>query len=353
MPKGGNAPMTLAATCFDGSHALERHVTLRLVNGDLHVCGDGIERVVAADDLQWPEPNRHGIRVLHFVHGGSVQCADSAVWDAWCLANGRSPGLVARMQGSWHWVLGSVAVLVVLALALQRWGIPALAEAAVAATPTSVELAIGASALDTIDRLVMEPSRLPLTEQARLRTALQRFTAAQSPGAVPPWRLEFRHSRLGPNAFALPGGTLVMTDELVAMFNDDDPVILGVLAHELGHVRQRHGLRLLVQGTVLTAVAAMVFGDFSSVFAGAPAALGSAHYSRDAEREADREAARMLKAAGISPLAMVRFFEVLADKLNRPRADESQTASAWSGLSIASHPADAERIRYFQEQARD
>lgn len=349
---GGNAPMTLAATCFDGTHALECQVTLRLVGGDLHAAGDGITRVVAAADLQWPEPNRHGTRVLHFAQGGSVQCADSAAWDAWCLANGRSPGLVARMQGSWRWVLGSVAVLVVLALALQRWGIPALADAAVAATPASVEQAIGASALDTIDRLVMEPSRLPLPEQARLQGAFVRVTEAQPPGTVPPWKLVFRHSRIGPNAFALPGGTLVMTDELVALFKDDDPVILGVLAHELGHVRRRHGLRLLVQGTVLAGVAALVFGDFSAVFAGAPAALGSAHYSRDAEREADREAAHLLTAAGISPLVMVRFFEVLADTLKRPRADKSDPGGAWSGLSIASHPADAERIRFFQEQAR-
>jgi predicted Zn-dependent protease len=353
MPMGNHAPTTLAATCFDGSHAAERQVTLRLVGGDLQVCGDGIDRVVAAADLQWPEPDRHGIRVLHFVQGGSVQCSDSAAWDAWCLANGRSPGLVARMQGSWRWVLTSVAVLVLLALALQRWGIPALADATVAAIPASVELAIGASALDTIDRLVMEPSRLPLAEQARLRAAFRRVTEAQPAGTVPPWQLVFRRSRIGPNAFALPGGTLVMTDELVALFKQDDPVILGVLAHELGHVRQRHGLRMLVQGTVLAGVSALVFGDFSTLFAGAPAALGSARYSRDAEREADREAAHFLKAAGISPLVMVRFFEVLADKLKRPPADESDTGSAWNGLSIASHPADAERIRYFQEQARE
>jgi len=353
MSMGGDAPTALAGTCFDGTHAIERPVTLRLVGGDLHVSGDGIDRVVAAADLRWPEPTRHGARVLHFVQGGSVQCADSAAWDAWCTANGRAPGLVARMQGSWRWVLSSVAVLVVLALALQRWGIPALAEAVVAATPASVELAIGASALDAIDRLVMEPSRLPLPEQARLRAAFRRITEAQPAGTVPPWQLVFRHSRIGPNAFALPGGTLVMTDELVALFKEDDPVILGVLAHELGHVRQRHGLRMLVQGTVLAGVSALVFGDFSAVFAGAPAALGSASYSRDAEREADREAARLLKAAGISPLVMLRFFEVLADKLKRPRADESDTGSAWSGLSIASHPADAERIRLFQELARE
>ncbi len=351
MPETASA--ALAATYFDGAQARERAVTLRLLHGDLHVQGDGVARVVPGAELQWPEPHRHGMRVMHFALGGSVHCADSAAWDRWCGAIGHAPSPVARLQGSWRWVLASIALLAVLAVAMQRWGIPAVAGAIVAATPASVEVAIGESTLETLDQLIMRPSQLAPSEQERLRAAFAQVVAAQTPGSMPPFRLEFRRSRIGPNAFALPGGVLVMTDELVAMFKQDDAVVLGVLAHELGHVRQRHGLRMLAQGTMLAAGAALLFGDFSTVFAGAPAALGNASYSRDAEREADQESARMLKAVGISPLAMVRFFDVLEQKLKRDPAQPADTDSAWSGLSIASHPADAQRIRFFRDAARD
>jgi predicted Zn-dependent protease len=126
---------------------------------------------------------------------------------------------------------------------------------------------------------------------------------------------------------------------------------MGVLAPEFGHVQQRQGLRLLVLGTVRAGVAAVVFGDFSPVLAAAPAALGNASYSRAAEREADQVSAQMLTAAGLSPLAMVRFFEVLDTRFQRQPPETSDLDSAWSGISIASHPADAERIRFFRAAA--
>ena len=339
----------LAASYFDGTHGRAQPVELQRVDEDLLLRGDGLERRIPAGELQWPEPGRHGARVLHLARGGAIQCADGAAWDAWARASGHRPGLAVRMQGSWRWVLASVATLVVLAVALQRWGLPALAGLVVAATPVSVDLVIGETALASLDRLMLRPSELPPARQAALRTAFRRVAAAQPPGTVPHWQLEFRGSRIGPNAFALPGGTIIMTDELAAMFRDDESVLMGVLAHELGHVEHRHGLRLLVQGAVLSGVAAVVFGDFSSWFAAAPAALGHASYSRAAEREADQASARMLNAAGISPLVMVRFFE----QMHRRRGDSagSDGDSAWSGISIASHPADAERIRLFRAAA--
>ena len=339
----------LAASYFDGTHAGERPVELQLIGRDLLLRGDGFERRVPAAELQWPEPSRHGVRVLHLSRGGAVQCADGPAWDAWAHASGRRPGLAVRMQGSWRWVLASVAALVLLAVVLQRWGLPALAEGLVAATPLSVDIAIGEAALNSLDRLVLGPSELAPARQADLRAAFRRVVAAQPPGTVPHWQLEFRSSRIGPNALALPGGTIIMTDELVALFPGDDPVLMGVLAHELGHVQHRHGLRLLVQGTVLSAVAAVVFGDFSTLFAAAPAALGNASYSRDAEREADQASARMLMDAGVSPLVMLRFFEQMHRR--HGETDASDDDSAWSGISIASHPADAERIRLFRAAA--
>ncbi len=339
----------LAASYFDGTHAGEQPVELQWTGKDLLLRGPGFERRVPAGELQWPEPSRHGMRVLHLARGGAIQCADGAAWDAWARASGHRPGLAVRMQGSWRWVLASVAALVLLAVALQRWGLPALAGLVVAATPVSVDVVIGETALDSLDRLMLRPSELPPERQAALRAAFRRVAAAQPAGTVPHWQLEFRGSRIGPNAFALPGGTIIMTDELVAMFRDDEPVLLGVLAHELGHVQHRHGLRMLAQATVLSGVAAVVFGDFSTLFAAAPAALGNASYSRAAEREADQASARMLKAAGLSPLVMVRFFEQMHRR--RGATEASNDDSAWSGISIASHPADAERIRLFRAAA--
>ena len=106
-------------------------------------------------------------------------------------------------------------------------------------------------------------------------------------------------------------------------------------------MRHRHGMRLLLQAGAVGVLASTVLGDFSTLLAGAPVLLGQAAYSRDAEREADEESARLLRDAGLSPAVMVTFFEKIA---------AAQGTHAM-GIAIASHPADAERIRFFREAA--
>lgn len=353
----------LQASYFDGISARAHPVVLQLKGAVLQITGEGIHRSLAISDVQWPERARHGMRVAHFKEGGSVQCANAAAWDDWRRMHGLRDPLVVSMQQSWRWVLASVVALLVILVAVQQWGLPVAARAVVAVTPLSVDVAIGETSLALIDEHLMRPSKLPASEQARLRAALAQAASAVPAGTVPAWQLVFRQSRIGPNALALPGGTLVMTDELVELVGRDEKVITAVLAHELGHVRHRHGVRLLVQATVLSGLAAVVLGDFSTVLAGVPVLLGQASYSREAEREADAEAVRFLKAAAISPDAMVTLFVRLEEESNRKRQshsgnkDESEIGrkvpdqDSWLGIAFASHPPDAERVRYFREAA--
>lgn len=363
----GQAP-TLAATYFDGASARAHSVTLQIEGNELLITGEGLRRRVALRKVQWPERTRHGTRVAHFTEGGSVQCADAGAWDDWSRASGRGDSLVVTMQQSWRWVIASAAALVLLLVVIQQWGLPVAARAVVAVTPLSVDSSLGETSLEVIDEHLMRPSKLPLAEQTRLRDAFAKAVSAMPPGSVPAWQLVFRRSRIGPNAFALPGGTMVMTDELVELVGRDDKVITAVLAHELGHVRHRHGIRMLIQATALSGLAAIVVGDFSTVLAGVPVLLGQASYSRDAEREADQEAVLILKAAGISPAVMVTLFEKIAAQRNEAAGsgkagksgepvetgtpgDKLPDTGSGLGIAFASHPADAERIRYFEEAA--
>src|SRR5690606_40050887 len=100
-------------------------------------------------------------------------------------------------------------------------------------------------------------------------------------------------------AFAMPGGTILLTDELVQLAEALQPQqpqqaltqILGVLAHEVGHVEHRHALRQFVQGTIVAAAVTWYLGDVSSLLAAAPTALLNTRYTRNFEREADAYAA--------------------------------------------------------------
>jgi Zn-dependent protease with chaperone function len=139
---------------------------------------------------------------------------------------------------------------------------------------------------------------------------------------------------------------------MVKLVDGDSQVLNAVLAHELGHVQHRDGLRMLVHVTVLGSVSSALLGDFSSVLAAAPILLGQAQYSRQAEHQADVYSVHLLKAAHIPPSVMVKLFEKLAQHQHKDKheADEDPSATLL-GIAFASHPADSERIAFFRQAA--
>jgi len=305
-------------------------------------------------DVQWPERMRHGARIAQLPDGASLQALDVAEWDAWVTQNARRDSLVVKAQQSWRGVGVALGVLLAVLLAGYLWGLPMAARGVVSLVPQTVDAMLGEQTLRSIDNRLMQPSQLPPADQARIRAAFTRAVSQTWGNDTPDWRLEFRRgkadeagkSMLGPNAFALPGGTMVLTDELVNLVKDDE-VLLGVLGHELGHVRQRHGMRQLVQVSALGAIASIAFGDYGTLISTAPVLVATMGYSRDAEREADAESIRLMKAAGISPLVMVKFFEAVRAE----REKSGKGSGSGMGIAFSSHPADEERIARFRQAA--
>jgi Zn-dependent protease with chaperone function len=345
-------PASLEVLYFDGQSARARPALMRwgAQAVELRDAQDPHARIAAIPhaDIEWPERTHHGLPVAHLRAGGSLQAGDAQAWHRWLRRHRpRGESWVVRAQQSWRAVLAS-AVLVVAGLAgLWQWGLPWGAQAALAWIPPTADASVGEFSLQAIDKEWMKPSTLPEAKQEALRRAFQGVVARQPAGQAPAYRLLFRQSRIGPNAFALPGGSIILTDELVELLGDDEATLMGVLAHELGHVKHRHGMRLLVQAAAVGVVASVVWGDISSIAAGVPVLLGQAGYSRAAEWEADQNAARMLRHAGLSPAAMLTLFERLAEH----RRDKGLGAFGGLGIAISSHPADEERIRFFREAA--
>jgi predicted Zn-dependent protease len=330
----------LHAHYFDGVTSRAHAVRLTVQNGTLHIDGPDVARAHPLHEVQWPERTRHGSRIAHLPGGGSLQAADVAAWDAWTRAAGLRDGLVVRTQRSWRASAVALAAVVLLCAAGYRWGLPVAAQAALAAVPASVDRDLGRAALDgLVQRGWLQPSERPAAEQQRLRAAFAAAIARADAGrSTPPHEVRFHKSRIGPNALALPGGQIIVTDELVALVDGREDVLVGVLAHELGHVRHRHGMRLVTQAALLGAATGALYGDFSALLAGVPALLGHLGYSRGFEREADLEALRVLQANGIEPKVMVTLFERLA----------KQRGAHGIPIALASHPDDAERMRLFR-----
>ena len=227
---------TLAARYFDGQTSRLYHVTLA-VDADQAVLAGDIERRCPLAQLHVSERTSHAVRKVSFPDGAYLEITDQAAFNSLLHTSGHRDSLVVRLQQSWRGaLLAMVATVLALWLSYQ-YLLPVVAKGVAYAIPQSVERQLGQGVLDFLDKHVFEASKLAGARQQALR---QQFAHLATPGnSTPEHRIVFRKSKIGPNAFALPSGDIVLTDEMVALMPDDE-AIMGVLAHELGHLQQRH-----------------------------------------------------------------------------------------------------------------
>jgi Zn-dependent protease with chaperone function len=142
------------------------------------------------------------------------------------------------------------------------------------------------------------------------------------------------------NAFALPGGIIVVHTGLIAA-TDRPEELAGVLAHEIQHVEQRHSLRGAFKELGLRGLWALATGDVGSTIAGQAALeLTSRKFSRDDESDADTGAFEMLVEKKIDPSGMAEFFTTM-----------SEESKAELPEFLSTHPAGAERQRRLLQRA--
>jgi Zn-dependent protease with chaperone function len=137
----------------------------------------------------------------------------------------------------------------------------------------------------------------------------------------------------------------------------DDDELLAVLAHEIGHVVHRHGLRTLVQNSLFAFEVLAITGDVhgtSHMFLGLPVLLTELSYSRDFEREADDFALSYLMRQGISPVHFANLMRRIEKKRAAETAPSNNTVhgrtpkSGWQDF-LSTHPSMKERLRRFDQ----
>jgi Zn-dependent protease with chaperone function len=250
---------------------------------------------------------------------------------------GRAKARSRQSLGGWGLLL---AVLVAFGFAVPpsyRW----LVDRAVDQVPLSVDAKLGdlasvelagqgppidnpkvtGFAQEVVDRLV---AALPPEQQAHSF----KITVVENPNV---------------NAMALPGGRMVLFSGLIKRADNAD-MVAGVLAHEVAHVTERHGLRHLLRSVGIVVVLQALVGDPSGLIGvltqGAALAVLT-DYSRDQESNADEVGAALAARAGFNPEGLPAFF----DELSRLDVGEVPEALQW----MSSHPSHEERSASLRE----
>ncbi len=158
------------------------------------------------------------------------------------------------------------------------------------------------------------------------------------------------------NAFALPGGYIVINSGLILKADSADEM-LGVVAHEIAHVTEQHSVRNIMgtAGVYLTINA--MLGDMTgllAVMADAAPFLINQSYSRGFESEADEKGLALLHRAAIDPEGLVTFFEKLRaleqEAMEEMAGEDNSEAMETTLQFLSTHPATEDRIDNLRER---
>jgi Zn-dependent protease with chaperone function len=234
------------------------------------------------------------------------------------------------------WLASALCCLVLAGLLAFGYfvGIPRAADHVAMSISMDREQQIGREAVQSFGGI--RRSKVPLSEREKYEQLFRELSQGLPLAAY--YRLAF-DGRRSANAFAFPGGTVVVTDGLLERCSSDE--VAAILAHEIGHIEHRHALRQSFRSSALSVLLGALSSEMNSVSvaaAGIPSQIAWTRYSRAFEEEADDFAIALL-------LARKRRPELLGTCLQRiaPSAEEP---SVWGFLSTHPHTASrAERAR--------
>lgn len=275
---------------------------------------DGIA-LVLSDDMQENFYNaRYGTleidpalgrtkRSIRLPNGALLQTDDRDAVTAIETATGinRSWSWVHYLETHGRAVVACVFLTVAALFALVYYAIPYGANYAARGVPLHVTSSASKQTLHILDQRFFRPTGLGPERRQEVRTVFSETVSRIDPAHAGSYTIVFRKGgRIGANAFALPSGIVVVTDELVELSENDDE-LMGIFAHEITHVKKRHALRSILQSTGVFFLVTLLTGDITSVanFASfLPVLLIENGYSRDFEREADHAAGALLISLG-------------------------------------------------------
>lgn len=341
---GGTSAARLTGTLYESTSSRAHEVEVLLgADGTMSISGPGITRVDKIAACPLSEPLGRMPRHFTLPCGARLEIADLATLSDWERGQGRSSGLhiVHLLESHWRWVAAAALFLLGFIIVGYIWGLPIAAKQVAGRLPPEVgEVATKQARKIFVNLLDFEESRLSAERRATIGAKFEEMAVVMQGGDFN-YRLEFFHAPM-PNAFALPDGLVCITDQLVEKAKSDEE-IYGVLAHEIVHVRERHGMRSVLQNSAVFLIWTLMTGDLSavtSVGAALPTMLAESGYSRGFELEADAGAAEyMIKTGwGTKPLR---------DMLQR--IDPERSSFGGAEEAISSHPLTEKRVKILEE----
>ena len=244
-----------------------------------------------------------------------------------------------------------LAIIVILILGY-RYALITFSPTIVKLFPYEWEKQIGKATFDSLNRTLLDETELPTQRVNTLKQRAKNILNQANLHSYP--SIEFMKSDIiGANALALPGGPIIVTDDLVKLLKDDE-LVLGVIAHEIAHIQERHSLHQIVEIVGLSSLAWLIFGLDEGILEEVALVginLWSLKKSRDFEKDSDLLALEFLENAGLKKESFILAIEKLTEHFcSKSKLDKSDCLTGVKSGWLATHPTGAERLKYLREK---
>ncbi len=342
------------ATYFDGKSSRAHDVDVQLDHGieRLVLRGTTIgKQAYPISEVKVAARVGNTPRFLYFDDGASLETAENDAVDEIvpALRHGRFHLAQHRVESKLGWITAICLLTIAIGWGTVSYGVPFLAKQVAFALPRDVDEQLGQGTMSALDEFAFKPSTLSKSDRDRLQQYFQELLTLSDlkAGEV---ELLFRASPvMGANALALPSGIVVMTDELVRLAHDDEEII-AVFAHEIGHIRERHSLRGVLQNSSVALLIAGATGDIAaltSIAATLPTLMVQLKYSRSFELEADDYAVDLLKQREIEP---TKLGDILLRMTEMAGGDVDPAREGAFSDYLSTHPNSVERMQRIEER---
>ena len=299
---------------FDGKTSDKKKSTLQYDDqGNIRISDTGADEIHISS-IKISSRLANTPRYLNFPDGSLFETTDNDAIDKFVATFKPSffNGVLHSLESTKAMVISSVSVVILFGWLLIQYGIPHFSKEVANMLPTEASQYMGQGVLEIMDKNWFEETKLSIKKQDELRLLFSQLL--DNIDESDHYKLEFRLG--GPiqaNAFALPNGTIVFTDELINLA-ENNLEIAAIMLHEAGHVKHHHSLRSTIQQFSLAMFVMVVSGDVStssSIVSAIPLMLVESGYSQNMESEADTFSLNYMLKHNINPNHFVTIMEKL------------------------------------------
>jgi Zn-dependent protease with chaperone function len=257
----------------------------------------------------------------------------------------KKTNILHKVESNLFLVFLSLISFIIFSGLFLKFGLPFLSQKIANNIPIYINKAIARNTLSVIDKYLLEKSSISDVKKKYLKNIFYKELIKKVQDSSEfKYNLLFRKMKIGnediANALALSDGTIIITDELIRVSQNDDE-LKSILLHEIGHVEEKHILKMLTQNSFTAVIVMILFGDTSTISdlgIGFGTILINSKHSRDIETQADNYSFTKMLKLKINPNSFISIMEKIDN--HKKQKDNDVYLEYFS-----SHPNTQKRIK--------